>query len=89
MGQKLFNKFNSLNTMKKLFLVLMLIVLAVPTFGETRGETRDYYGEVRCPNGDVLEVRGRCCEPGSLFFCGYVSCANYNPVSPTCPSIGG
>ncbi|SEF55816.1 hypothetical protein [Algoriphagus boritolerans] len=75
--------------MKKLLIVGAFIIMAFPSFADTRGETRDYYGEVECPNGDVIEVRGKCCEPGGIWYCNYVSCANYNPVTPTCPSIGG
>jgi hypothetical protein len=75
--------------MKKILMVSAFLVFALPAFSETRGDIKDYYSEVKCPNGDVIEINGRCCEPGSLFLCAYVSCANYTPPAVTCLSTGG
>lgn len=74
--------------MRKSILILGLIFLSLPTFAETRGDTKDYYAEITCPNDEVIEIRGKCCEPGSVWLCNFPTCANYNPPSPQCPSIG-
>lgn len=58
------------------------------TNADNYGIEKNYYGEVECPNGETMTVRGKCCEPGSMHYCSYVSCSNYTPISPTCPSVG-
>lgn len=75
--------------MKKLFLVAFFISVALPAFSIDKGTQKDYYAVVRCPDSEATIIEGRCCEPGSVHFCSYVSCANYTPPTVTCPSIGG
>ncbi|MBS4072436.1 MAG: hypothetical protein KGZ90_13960 [Algoriphagus sp.] len=75
--------------MKKVLVIGAFWALSIPSFADDKGTQKDYYGTVTCPNGDRITVEGRCCEPGGLFYCGYVSCQNYTPVGVTCLSSGG
>jgi|GEM_PF-3276473 len=51
---------------------------------DDKGEQKDYYGVVTCPDGGRAYVEGRCCEPGGVYLCGYVSCSNYAPPAVDC-----
>lgn len=73
--------------MKKLLIVLAFIIGPYAAMAErdtTKGEQKDYEAEVRCPNGDVIMVNAKCCEPGSVFLCGFISCSNFIPPAVNC-----
>jgi len=73
--------------MKKLVIMLAFIVGPYAAMAERdtpKGEQKDYESRVRCPDGDVVTITGKCCEPGSVFLCGNISCSNYNPPTVVC-----
>lgn len=78
--------------MKKLLFGMVLFgafAITNSSLADDRGSEKRYYGEVECPDGSIIPVTGKCCEPGGVFMCNYVSCSNYTPLTLTCPSIGG
>lgn len=75
-----------------LCLLILFVILLLPKparatepgggEGGANKEVRLYEANVTCPNGSIIKVEGKCCEPG-VGSCQYTSCP-FNPPAVNC-----
>lgn len=85
--------------MKKTAIVICVLLALVTSIGLNTADATEpgggggggsneemviYESTVYCPGGSVINISGKCCEPGQIK-CEYVKCSGYTPPTVTCP----